>query len=195
MRTALAGFGLSLLAVVSHAQEPPHHGVWIGAGVGAGWAGATCNDCVSAGRLSGWSGYLRAGTTVAPRTRLAGELDGWVRTPDGAERIEGGANERVVMLGIAVLGYPIHDQGLFLKLGLGVSQYRSRVGTSVLKATGLAPHAGLGYDIGVAHELYLTPYVQYLRSIAGSHVNIDGEETSFSFHPNLIQAGLGVRWR
>jgi hypothetical protein len=93
MRTALAGFGLSLLAVVSHAQEPPHHGVWIGAGVG------------------------------------------------------------------------------------------------------LAPHAGLGYDIGVAHELYLTPYVQYLRSIAGSHVNIDGEETSFSFHPNLIQAGLGVRWR
>jgi hypothetical protein len=196
MREAFMALILATLGVLpARAQVAEREGAWVGAGLGPGWAGATCDACTGAGRQSSWSGYLRGGATVAPRTKLAVELDGWVHTPEGADQVEGGANERILLLGAAVLGYPIRQQGLFLKLGLGVSQYRSRVGSSVLKTTGVAPSVGMGYDAGLGRDLYITPFVQYFRSIVGDEVTVDGHGTDFAFHPNLIQAGVGLTWR
>jgi hypothetical protein len=156
MRSLLVALAaLTLVAAPAHAQrEAKHQGFWIGFGLGGGYNLA---DFAAGGR-GGVGVYLRMGGTVSQRVLLGGELSGWARDRNGATFAESG------IMGIVTF-YPA-GRGVFLKGGAGFAGWSSTAssgGTSISStAAGFAGTAGVGYDLQIGTNLFLTPNVDFL---------------------------------
>ena len=156
MRSALLALTiLSLAALPASAQrEGKHEGFWIGFGLGGGYNVAD----FAAGARGGVGGYLRMGGTLSQQVLLGGEVSGWGRDRNGATFAESGLTAIITF-------YPI-ERGLFFKGGAGFAgwstSYSAAGTTTQSTATGFAGTVGVGYDLQIGGNLFLTPNADFL---------------------------------
>lgn len=165
----------------------PHvrEGFWIGFGLGAGSAGASCTIC-SSDRELGLSGHFRLGATVAPGILLGAETNGWVKS-------EGGLDQTIGSLAMTGYLYPSPEQGLFLKAGLGLMGYVADDGVDELTAVGLGLQFGIGFDVRTGRNFSLVPYANVLIN-SGADAKFNGFDLGGDFNTNVVQFGLGLVW-
>ncbi len=173
-----------LLPVVATAQHPQtRQGFGISLGLGAGSANF-CDDCDELASTE-LSGYLRLGGYLNPSLFLAAETNGWVGSSNAYDAPTLGA-----IMGVAQW-YPMVDQGLYLKAGLGYSY--STVYT-YFSTSGFAGSIGAGYDFRLARNFALSPYVNYVSQFGGSYRYSDTGESVVDARLHLFQFGLGFTW-
>ena len=142
-----------------------HSGFWLSLGAGGGWDAPNL-DLGAAGR--GGVGYVRLGGTPDPRFLFGVELLAWQNSAD----VSRGALTATALL------YPSRAGGPFLKTGFGVANYQVRG----FDASGIATTVGVGVDIRLGDNFYLTP-------------NVDGMVQFFEDDTRpLILVSLGATW-
>jgi hypothetical protein len=150
----------------------------------------SCDNCEEITRHWGGSGYLRAGGNLNSRVRLGGELYFWQASIDDSQvHVRG-------LQGI-VLWHPWRTGGFFTQAGLGLSRLRNVFdleGSTVRAAeTGLSVMLGLGYDIRIVRQLFLTPSV---ASVVVPTATIDTPAGPLdNVVATLFQFGLGLTLR
>lgn len=162
------------LAVVpgdAGAQTPQiREGFWFNIGLGAGSLG--CSECDE--RVMGLSGGLALGGAANEQWLVGVFSNGWAKAEDGV----------TVTAGSLVFGarfYPSLEVGFFLVGGLGVGIVSAQVPEfGSISETGSGVLLGLGWDIGIASDVSLTPFWN------GVVVAIDGGNVNFG------QLGLGL---
>lgn len=163
-------------AVTAQAQDAPlRQGLWLGAGIGYGSMGLSCDGCeaLDLEREGGFSGYFKLGGTLNPNVLLGMELNGWTKS-------EGGATVSMGNLSGAAYWYPMTTAGFFVKGGAGYSVLSADDGLSTGSESGFGLLAGLGYDIKVGRNLSITPVANWFRG------GFDGGST------NVLQLAVGV---
>ena len=184
MKRFFGVLALALIPSLALAQHPQtRSGFGISFGFGAGSA-SFCEDCSD---LSGTkpSGYLRLGGYLSPSTFLAVESNGWVGSSTDYDAPTLGA-----VMGI-VQWYPMVDQGLYLKGGVG---YSYATVYSDFQTSGFAGSIGVGYDWRLARNFALTPYVNYLNQFGGTYTYTGGGDSVADAKVHLFQFGLGFTW-
>lgn len=164
-----------------HAQI--RKGFWISFGLGAGSYDLLCEGCTYDAKTD-LSGTLRMGGTVSPNVLVGGETMGWTHT-------ENGVDEFASSLSGVVLFYPSTTGGLFLKGGLGLAMYDATDGSDDLTATGFSISGGIGYDIRVAKNFSLTPFVNALYGTSAT-LKAGGTDTGVSVSQRLFQVGIAA---
>jgi hypothetical protein len=155
MRSALLALAvLSLVVAPARAQrDAKHQGLWIGFGIGGG---SNMSD-EAQGVRAGGAAYFRLGGTLSQSVLLGGEVSAWARS------IEGSTVSRANMNGIVML-YPMR-KGLFVKAGAGFATWMSSStsgGTTISHTDGgFGASAGLGYDLQIGGNLFLSPGVDF----------------------------------
>lgn len=192
MKFPLAALALVILPLIGlQAQETQEQaknarsGFWFSGGLGWGSVGADCTGCTS-DRTGGFSGNIRLGGTLGGgRFLLGGESNGWLHS-------ESGIDENMGFASFVFVWYPSLRGAFFLKFGVGGMYYKADNGFNEVTATAPAGSFGLGYDIRVARNLSLTPY---LNSLATSSVEakVNGVKVpGIDITTNLIQVGLAI---
>jgi hypothetical protein len=184
---------LSLLcASPAMAQSDPltHEGFTLSAGAGIGSAGVTCTSC-EAERETGPALYLRLGGALRSNLVVGGEINGWSKTSE-----DQGDEGTVTVAAIDAFAqwYPDPFAGFFLAGGLGLGTMRVEVkvpGVATLsdRTTGLGYHIGVGYDVRLAANFSLTPYVTIFGT-QGGKVESNGKKLD----ANVAHIGLGLTW-
>lgn len=153
---------LLLAAAPANAQRTANHeGYWISFGFGAGTAFG--DDAFGGDSKFGGAGFLRMGGSPSQQLLIGGELIGWGTNQDDIQ-IGRGA------LMFTALYYPSARGGFYVKGGAGFAgrsaEWTVMVGD--LPATirddqgGIGLGAGLGYDIQVARNFFLTPALDFV---------------------------------
>jgi hypothetical protein len=140
-----------LLSLRAEAQRPQtREGFWISGGVGAGSFDLSCEDCQS-DRQSGVTALLAMGGTPSQHLLIGAEIEGWSKEQDGVDIVFGHVS------GVAYW-YPQTTGGFFVKGGIGLGTLSLDAGPLGDESdTGLALHAGAGYDIRLGRNFSLTP--------------------------------------
>ncbi len=189
MRSLLLSLALlSTVTAVAEAQTArpqTREGFGISVGIGAGMADLSCDGC-NFDSETGLSGYLRLGGHLRPNLFLGFESTGWMKEVEGAD-VTLGFYSAVAQF------YPNVEKGLYFKGGLGFSMSTADDGTDELKASGMGFSAGAGYDIRVARNMSVTPYLNYLRSV-GSELKVNGTATGVDLNTGILQFGVGLTW-
>ena len=177
-----------LLPTAAMAQHPQtRSGFGISFGFGAGSA-AFCDGCDASGGTD-LSGYLRLGGYVTPSLFLAGESNGWVGSDDYYTPSSIGALMAVAQW------YPMVEQGLYLKGGLGFSYADVYEYGLDLSTSGFAMSIGAGYDWRLSRNFALTPYINYLQQLGGSYsFSGGGGDAGIDANVHVFQFGLGFTW-
>jgi len=191
MRTMVVALSALAWAGCLAAQSPrlpnTRNGFWMGFGVGGGSAGTTCSTCTG-GHQTGISGYFRMGGAPSRSLLVGGEATFFARST-------GGVDQRVTFASMIVMWYPERAGALYLKLGVGALGYRSDDGTNVLTATAPSLALGLGYEVRVAPNLSVVPFMNALGSSAVRiAVNGSPANPAEDVKVNLVQAGVGLTW-
>lgn len=178
---------LALSAQTTQARQ----GFNISFGVGAGSGGVTCDGC-STDRQNGYSGYLRMGGTVSPKLIVGGETQGWMHSSNSE-------TDQFSYLTAFAQYYPSVSNGLFLKggLGFGATSFEVKndpfLGDYKMTSGGMAGTIGMGYDIRMATNFSLTPYMNYLSTF-GANAKSGGQDLGFKLNGNVVQLGIGFTW-
>jgi len=147
------------------AQTPrEHRGFWISAGLGGGW-NLSRNVGVDSSSSGGGAAYLRLGGTVSDKVLLGGEVIGWGRSTNGADLARGNVN-------FTAMFYPSVQTGVYLKGGLGGSSLARTVTngntTTTVHDEGFGVTVGLGWDVRLARNFFLTPGIDFLYQRASN---------------------------
>jgi hypothetical protein len=170
-------------ASTSESLDPSHRqGLWMGAGLGAGFDRVFCEICDGSVQ-AGWSGYLRLGGTVSSRLLLGGELTGWLRGREEATLSMGAVS-------FVAYWYPA-DTNLYLKGGGGVIGFRSADGEDAVTSTTFGPTFGLGYEQLVSPKVSIVPFFNLLVAPSGA-LRFNGDEVINGVGFVLWQGGVGV---
>jgi hypothetical protein len=181
MRSALLALAvLSAVAAPAHAQrEARHQGFWIGFGIGGG---SNMSD-EAAGVRAGGAAYVRLGGTLSQSVLLGGEISAWARS------IEGSTVSRANMNATMML-YPMRN-GLFVKAGAGFATWMSSSssgGTTISHTDGgFGGSAGLGYELQIGGNLFLSPNVDF------AYQRVESEFFS-NTNGYLLLFTLGLTW-
>lgn len=183
--------GQSPLAAQVTPPSDVRQGFWFGGGLGAGSGGLHCTICTG-DQEGGTAAHLRAGTTINRRLLLGVEATGWRKGVEDGSR-------RVVALTANGYWYPNRRHGYFLKGGVGLSRYTSRVDQEYLTAKALALHAGVGYEVRLNPALSIAPFLSVLGSSRGdlwleqrAPGSVDRNRLSVSANTVLIHLGIGL---
>ena len=137
-------------------RERKHDGFWISFGVGGG---RNYNKDLDGGDLDGGGGYLRMGGTPSEQILIGGEVIGWTRQENGGTLARGNATFTIEF-------YPSRDGDFFIKGGIGGGSLQvssTALGTTVTQSqNGAGETIGIGYDVRVGHNLYITPNLDFL---------------------------------
>ena len=128
-----------------------HDGFWIGFGIGGGVNASANNDERGGGALS-----LRLGGTLSQKFLLGGEISAWRRQEDSAL----GGDPLTVTKSNAtfmVMFFPSDAGGFFIKGGIGGANVEAESAGAKVTEQGVGNTLGLGYDIRLGSNLYLTP--------------------------------------
>jgi hypothetical protein len=179
----LAGLALTLLLIpgsdlvaqrrrglVDISPYSQRHGFWLSVGAGAGGENYRYSNVPGWGRnndLYKPDFWLALGGTVSPNFRLGGEINGWVNYYTDSTGL--GVTESLVGGLLTGQFYPMRNQGLYFKGGVGISRsgtslsgYGGYSGTSTGE-TGFAYEVGAGYEVRLGRTVFLTPVVNYLE--------------------------------
>ena len=153
---------LLVLPAPAEAQRVANHeGFWISFGFGGG--SAFGDDAFGGDSKFGAAGFLRMGGTTSQQLLLGGELIGWGTDQDGVE-----IGRAALMF--TALYYPSPKGGFYLKGGAGFSgrtaEWTLRIDdlTATVKEEegGIGLGAGLGMDIQLARNFFLTPALDFV---------------------------------
>lgn len=184
LTAALAGALLLVSATSLVAQRAAErHGVWIGGGIGLGSARLSCEVCRT-GRTGGTAGYLRAGATVSKAVLVGLEATGWYRSESDIDQLLGS-------LHAVVLLYPRPASGLYIKTGLGLSQFSAKDDQDEVSSQALSGQIGVGYEVSMGRGLSIVPYATFLGSTGGD-VRFNDTVSGLSANTSLLQLGVGV---
>lgn len=151
-----------LIATPAAAQRTAvHDGFWISFGFGAGTAFG--DDAFDGDSKFGGAGFLRMGGSPSQQLLIGGELIGWGTDVDNTT-IGRGA------LMFTALYYPSPKGGFYLKGGAGFSGRSAEteipLNGQTAKITedqgGIGLGAGLGYDIQLGRNFFLTPALDFV---------------------------------
>jgi hypothetical protein len=170
---------LGALPGLASAQAPaqPHKGFWVGFGLGGG---VNLSRGLDNERLASGSLYVRLGGAVNQHLLLGFEGIGWARERDNVVLSRGNAT-------FTVLAYPCRCGGVFIKGGIGSAgisrdEHLGSEHHTVYKA-GFGSTLGLGGDLKIGRNLYLTPNLDWLyQNLADSPKN------------HLFLFTLGLTW-
>jgi len=180
--TTLCALLLSAGAVQAQDEGHVHKGFWIGFGLGGGINASSGLDGES---KWGGAGYLRMGGTLRQQWLLGGEAIGWGRS-SGDEYLGRGN------LTFTVMFYPSKRGGLALKGGVGgssVSVAESSGGvTTVRNENGFGSTLGVGYDLRLGSNIFLTGNVDWLFQA------FDSDDPTFPGTNNIFMLTLGLTW-
>jgi hypothetical protein len=184
---------LAVLVTPLEAQRAPNRpGLWIGAGVGLGWARVSCRIC-GANRGHSLSAAAQLGGRLSNSVLIGGEIEGWFRNSNSDQ--DRPADELLLAYGAVVYWYPSPRYPYFLKAGLGLVTYRIDDGTDRLTSSALGPRIGIGYELHVAGHLSAVPYLNILVGSTGAEVKLNGSELLNQASIGLLQFGIGIAHR
>jgi hypothetical protein len=151
-----------VLAAPADAQRTAEHkGYWISFGFGGGTV--LGDDAFGGDSKFGGAGFLRMGGSTSQQLLLGGEMIGWGTDQDNVQ-IGRGAMMFTAMY------YPSPKGGFYVKGGAGfagrTAEYEVRVGDLTASVTddqgGVGLGAGLGYDLQVARNFFITPALDFV---------------------------------
>lgn len=184
---------LAALAAPLAAQRPTDHpGLWIGGGVGMGWAHVNCRIC-GANRGHSLSAAGQVGGRLSSSVLIGGEIEGWFRNSNASQGRP--ADELLLAYGAVVYWYPSPRYPYFLKGGLGLITYRIDDGTDRLTSSALGPRLGIGYELHVAGHLSAVPYLNVLVGSTGAEVKFNGSPLLTQASLGMLQFGIGIAHR
>lgn len=170
MRRIIPLLALAVLGAAGpvSAQSPrEHRGFWISFGLGGGW-NLSRNVGLDSSSTGGVASYLRLGGTLSDKVLLGGEVIGWGRSVDGADLTRGNVN-------VTAMFYPSVQTGVYLKGGLGGASLASTVSegntTTTVHDEGFGATIGLGWDVRLARNFFLTPGIDFLYQRASDTDN------------------------
>lgn len=181
--TAALAAVLLLACTTAGAAQATRKGAWIGAGLGVGSARLSCQIC-QGHRGGGTSGYLRAGATITRQMLVGLEGSVWYKTEDEIDHMLGS-------LQAVFYFYPQPQSGLYVKTGLGMSQYTAKDDEDEISSKALAGSIGLGYEIKVTRSMSIVPYANFIGS-AGADVRLNDNIAGLGANSSLIQFGIGL---
>jgi hypothetical protein len=179
----LVSAALVLLSPVAHGQSQSgqqHQGFWVGFGLGAGW---NTNTDLAGGGRGGLDVYVRLGGTLSQRLLLGGEALAWAQAENNTSLVRANTT-------FSAMFYPFRAGGLYIKGGLGLAHIETAfvagrvAGTA--STTGFGSTWGLGYDVRLGNNLYLTPNIDLLVQA----FDVYGTETTES----IAVFTLGLVW-
>lgn len=173
-----------LLGSVAQAQSRQRHqGFWIGFGIGGGVNTAQNLDDA---RRGGGAAYIRLGGTLSQKVLLGGEISVWARQEDTIL----GDNSLAVTRSNAtftVMFFPSATGGFFLKGGLGAANVEAETLGVKVTEKGFGTTLGLGYDVRLGRNLYLTPNVDWL-------IQTFEQASGDTISNTLVLLTLGLTW-
>ena len=155
--------GFLLVAPPAFGQRVARHeGYWISFGLGGG--SAVGDDAFDGDSKFGGAFFLRMGGSPSQRLLICGEISGWATDKDDVEIARGATL-------FTALYYPSEAGGLYVKGGAGFAVRTAErtvlapelppgeFGTVTFSEddSGIGLGAGLGYDIQLARNFFLTP--------------------------------------
>ncbi|MDT8437113.1 MAG: outer membrane beta-barrel protein [Gemmatimonadota bacterium] len=159
----LAALLLAATSVPAFAQRPPveREGFWISFGFGGGWADDDAFEDGEAGSV----GFVRLGGSPSRNLVIGGEIIGWANDDDPTALADTEVSRG--NLQFVALYYPGGESGLFLKGGAGaaVRTVETDFGddtTLTRDSGGVGLDAGIGWDIRLARNFFLTPTLDVL---------------------------------
>ena len=181
------------LVDVSPASE--RHGFWLNAGVAAGGENYRFdspgtwqpNDQVEPAL------WLALGGTVNPYLRLGGELNGWVYEHNDPS----GTGYRVTdyLVGALLTGqvYPVRTLGFFLKGGIGITRSGESIsgGGYGVGETGFGYLGGLGYEVRLGRNIFLTPAANIMFHRSSG----DRNDPNGALHERVWTVGVGITFQ
>ncbi len=192
-KTLLPLAALAVLAAPLQAQRPTSHpGLWLGGGVGLGWARVSCRIC-GANRGHSLSAAAQVGGRLSNSVLIGGEIEGWFRNSNSDQ--DRPADELLLAYGAVVYWYPSARYPYYLKAGLGLVTYRIDDGTDRLTSSALGPRLGIGYELHVAGHLSAVPYLNLLVGSTGAEVKFNGSPLLNQASIGLLQFGIGIAHR
>lgn len=159
---------------------------WGALSLGNATASLACSICRDVSDRSVAAG-VTVGVRQSPRMYLGLQLDGWYR-------YSGGQNERVYAIGPLAQYYPVAKRPLFVRLGVGMSEFLATDEDDDLASRSVAVQVGAGYDFVISRSYLLTPFASYLRG-AGGRLNLNGERATLPAGVELLQYGLQITLR
>jgi hypothetical protein len=182
---------LSVAAAPLVGQQPADRpALWLGAGVGLGWARVTCRIC-DTNRGHALSGYAEAGGRISRRVLVGGEVQGWLK--NGSQ--ENPADELLLAYSGVIYWYPSTRYPYYLKGGFGLVTYRIDDGTDRITSSALGPLIGIGWEVRAVSHISLVPYVSMLVASTGAELKFNGNEVLGNSSLALFQFGIGVAMR
>ncbi len=177
-----------VLAAPAEAQSQSRQGFWATGGLGMGFGAARCNVCRGS-RDAGIAASLGAGASLGQTFALG--LDGHRWSAD-----EGPVGLSIGTVNALMLWYPSARAPWYFSFGSGVFLYRADdddPDVPAVTATSLGIRAGVGYDVSIADQLAVTPYFNFIASVA-ANLTADGENLTGA-RLTLIQFGVGLTYR
>jgi hypothetical protein len=182
---ASASAPLAAQRAASSATAAPRR-LWGALSLGNATASLACSICRDMSDRSVAAG-LTVGVRQSPRMYLGVQLDGWYR-------YSGGQNERVYSIGPLAQYYPMAKRPLFVRLGLGMSEFLATDEDDDLSSRSVAVQVGAGYDFVISRSYLLTPFASYMRG-AGGRLSLNGERATLPAGVELLQYGLQITLR
>ncbi|HEX9729861.1 MAG TPA: outer membrane beta-barrel protein [Gemmatimonadales bacterium] len=142
-------------SLIAQQAASPHEGLWIGFGVGGGY-----HLSGPPAARGGGAGQVRLGGTVNPWLLVGGELTGWGRDQNQTTALRGN------IMGAALV-YPAGPAG-FVKAGVGLATQSvslASAGPGRLTDVGVGGALGVGYDLRIADNLFLTATLDFLLQV------------------------------
>jgi hypothetical protein len=166
----VAGAALGLTAAAVNAQQPnsappPRHGLWIALGFGGGQV-ERWSDQGSATRQTTVTVSLRGGIVVVPALRLGIEANGWGLESGNIDDPAKGVTVNETMLIAQV--YPWPARNLYVKGGFGRGEFHTMHADDWGSSAWGATVVGVGYDLRVAPNVFLTLAADWARGPLGS---------------------------
>jgi hypothetical protein len=180
---ALVAFPCASRAQSTLSRPPQRSPIWATVSAGRGDLQVNCEICRRADQSS-WAGDVTIGGWINARTSLGGELGAWRLGADEA-------TQRVMMVGAVSQLYPMAKVPGFVRLGLGMMNYRSTDGEQSLSARSLAVQAGFGADIPIRSRYVVVPHATLVQGF-NNGLYLDDQRVTGGARLKLLRFGLGV---
>ena len=173
----------SLAAQTAPASKSRPILLWATLSVGRGDLQVNCGICRRNDQTS-WAADVALGGWLNHRTKFGGELGAW--------RLGGeDATQRVMMISAISQMYPVAKVPAFLKLGVGMMNYRSTDGEQSLSARSLGLTVGFGVDIPVREKYVVVPNAGLVHGF-NNGLYLDGAKVTGMSQVKLLRFGVGV---
>ena len=160
---------------------PKHGGYWISFGLGAGW---NLSNTINNQTKGGGALFLRMGGTPSEKLLVGGELIGFGTKVNDVSYGRGNLNA-IVMYYLNV------EQGLYIKGGVGAASFTTSVtvdnATTTTTDNGFGAGLGIGWDVKLGSNFYLTPALDFLYQ----RVSVGENEAT---NNTVALLTIGVTW-